>query len=927
MRNILNKLNYCKAKLISLFKGLKVFHHYLLISLFLAICVFGMFYYDFYQVAQSESGIFFYPSYIFQENLNGWGSYYFGSRNSQSLAYTTFIFRFFIYPEAPFPFLVQYSYYLLIILIGWYGFHKCLGIFYQSKNFVFDLYLALIYIFNPASLSVLYRFQYPYITFYFLLPCIFYLLHCAFYAKDKGSYLKHTLFLNIVLSIFSIMYASMPTLIMLFTVFGLITFFAFINNLNFKYFFFRIVPFYLIWLCINMFWLIPLFLEFTTKNTLYNSQQVVDSGSNFGNLQFFSKRDSTLFSIFSLLSYEYASIFSTGNNLTQSVLYFVSFIPLIIILVFFYLIFKKLRISLIRNRFLLIFTLLLMFFLIRGLNFPFSKIYEVLFTEFTPFQIFRNPFEKGIMLFALPYLILFAIALSVIYTKLKKKSLVSLILVLYISPFIFLFLSSRLLLGLQPPFNDTSQGFRIEFPYYYREIKSKMKESGLVKPIIIPIVSEGITYNWEKGYIGQDILHSYLSSYGYSFNSPDRFFDRRTILNNIYYAADKKGLLKMYGFDSIVTRKDFDFESRTEANPEEISRFFLEDYSVDFKNQLLLKDIIVSSSVKKLDNVMEGSSVNGSENFSINSDWERKIFIKVSLNESNTFPAKTPFVLVLDSDNVNKIEDLKIRFHSGQSFNFNMKKNEYLCKDCFSSEVINIPLEKNIESFVLSLNIKDRSQDLGIKKIYKIPVIKNNSILSDKESKFETLYLSDRASLYGVEKSKQVTSTNNIKEYENFNYFLSYPINSDSETYIQSDRFKDIKDLISPLSMKVVDVSYKKKSESEYEVFLKPKIGDSNVTTIVTLKTSADSFWKVVEENSNVFGKTYFESDNFHFMSNTFSNSFIIKNIPVEGKAVRLIFLPQYYSNIFLLFSILFFVLLSLITITTVIVKKLNTDK
>ena len=927
MRNILSRLNFYNSKFISFLRSFRFIHHVIVVSIFLAVCVFGIFYYDFYQVAQSESGIFFYPSYNFQENLNSWGSYYFGSRSSQSLAYTTFIFRFFIYPDFPYPFIVQFSYYLILILLGWFGFYKCLGIFYQNKNSVFKLYCALVYIFNPASLSIIYRFQYPYITFYFLLPLIVYLIYSALHSNDKNDFLKLTLILNIVLSIFSIIYASMPTLIILFLIFVIVTSLMFIKNLCLKFTFFRVIPFYVIWLCLNMYWLFPLFLEFTTPNKLYNSLQVLDTGSNFGNLEFFSKRDSTLINIFTLFSSEYITVFSYGNLLIQLVLHFVSFTPIVLFLFLFYFSLKNKKSYFITNFFLLSIFLAVAFFLVRGLNFPFSMLYELLFKELPPFQIFRNPFEKGIMIFALPYLILFSISLMVIYEKLRKKNLALIILVFYVSPFSLFFLSSQLLIGQVPPFINKSQGFRIEFPYYYREIKSKMKESGLVKPIIVPIVSEGITYNWEKGYIGQDILHSYLSPYGYSFNSPDRFFDRRTILNNIYYATDKGGLLKMYGFDSIVTRKDYDFISRSELDPNSLSKYFLENYSFDFKNTYILENLLISSSTRKINSVLDGSETYGSENFLVKSDWEKNLFVKISLNDMSTIPSGSPFIIVVDSSDISKINELNIKFNLDESYKFYMKKNNSFCESCYSSEIINIPIQKNINSFTLDILTNNRSQDFIISRIYKVPVTNKGYTSNGNDFIYNNEYQSELSSLYSVEKGNNIFSTVNLVSYNNFNFFLSNKIDSERYTYVQDDKFQEVENITKSLNMKEVNVSYKKISESEYQVFLKPKSDESNVSTILTLKNSADSFWKVLEEGSPVFGITNFESDKYHFMSNTFSNSFIVQNIPNEGKVVRVIYLPQYYYNILSKFSLIVFFLLTITAIAKTKTKKLKNDK
>ena len=157
MKSILNKQIFYNFKL----------HLFIVLTIILT-AAWGLFYYDFHQIAQSESGLFFYPSYTFENNINSWSSYFLGQRNSMSLSYTTFIFRFMFNHDFSHPFISQFGYYLLLFYLGYAGFYLLLDFFeIGKKSPLLRLYLSTVVIFNPASLCVLLRFQYPYITFYY----------------------------------------------------------------------------------------------------------------------------------------------------------------------------------------------------------------------------------------------------------------------------------------------------------------------------------------------------------------------------------------------------------------------------------------------------------------------------------------------------------------------------------------------------------------------------------------------------------------------------------------------------------------------------------------------------------------------------------------------------------------------------------------
>jgi hypothetical protein len=137
--------------------------------------------------------------------------------------------------------------------------------------------------------------------------------------------------------------------------------------------------------------------------------------------------------------------------------------------------------------------------------------------------------------------------------------------------------SSNLLLGDNPPFNTTDVGFKIEVPDKYKNISNTLNSDELKShnTLVLPLVSEGITYKWDHGYIGVDILHLILSKRTYSFISPDYYQDRVAVLKNIYFSKDKVAILDMFNFKSVVFRNDYEYLQRSQENPETFNNYFL----------------------------------------------------------------------------------------------------------------------------------------------------------------------------------------------------------------------------------------------------------------------------------------------------------------------------------------------------------------
>ena len=95
-----------------------------------------------------------------------------------------------------------------------------------------------------------------------------------------------------------------------------------------------------------------------------------------------------------------------------------------------------------------------------------TNLYLFIFNKINFLQVFRNNFEKGILLFYLPYLLLFGLSLLSLIQS-RYKFLTYFILSLYISTNSYLFFSSKIFLGDSYPYNNPSIGYKISVPNYY----------------------------------------------------------------------------------------------------------------------------------------------------------------------------------------------------------------------------------------------------------------------------------------------------------------------------------------------------------------------------------------------------------------------------------------------------------------------------
>lgn len=919
----------------NIFHKLTFSNFYLNLSLcllLLTISCWSLFYYDTYPIAQSESGIFFYPSFIFTENLDNWSEFYMGARNSIHQSYQTFLYRFLITPESQInPFYIQFSYYMLMFYLAFLGFYKSVNLFDQ-KNKILNLYVSLVYIFNPVSAFFLLRFQYPYITIYYLFPLIFYLTHKAITSINTKDFLKFTLLNFSLLAFFSIIYAAMPTLFLLFFFWMFYSlafiFYHFIQSPKsiFKIILTRFIPFFVIWLFINLYWFVPFAIELNSPNNLIRIKEVLNINENVQTFIFFSGRDSDIVSIITLLTQEFLS-FLNHRWFIQYIILFFAFIPFFVIIINLFEILKKRKSYFNKfnlNYFLIISLFLTLFVFIRGSNEPFGKIIKYIFINFPIFQVLRNPYEKISLIYTFFFILIFAISFINLFNKYKySRYILSIVLFSYVFFVSHKMFNTNLLLGPIPPFNNSQVGFKLKVPESYKNISNHINQSknrgDLSRTLLVPTVQEGITYNWEKGYIGVDFIQNYISNNSYSFVSPDIYEDRKRLIINLPFAKDKSGLLQLFGFKNVVFRNDFDYLSRDINNPDILKENLLYQVDSSTYTTVPLKNLHLIYSEDKYNQMNFGSIINSDPQYMIPMDWSKNVYLRFNLPLTDTIPAKTFYRFTLKFKDIEQIMDLiDFRVNNNRkrvSFN-DIQKNDSNCEKCYSTNFIYTEDTRPVNSFEFFTKLRDNTQYLVIDDAYISYYQKskelNNDILLVED------YSDDKISHYQVNKELPVfLSPKEIKIVPNYMYFMNNEIDPQNISYVietkttSSNNLK-IKTFPENLNLEESVISYNKISNTEYELEIKPKKSISgNYNTLLTFNFSADSLWKLTKVDTKFkFFNNKFLFEDKQFISNTYANTWYLENIPASGLKLKLIYQPKIYFNLVYPFSIFFFALL-----------------
>lgn len=905
IKNIFLKLNFLGKTKPFIFPGL-----------ILLLSAWALFYYDNFPLAQSESGLFFYPSFLFEGYKSTWSTFGFGADGALMLPLKTFIFVYFLNHDSNIdPFLVQFSFYFSLFCLSYLGIYLNIKEKYSINKAIF-YYLPLIYIYNPFSLFLLERFQYPFIAFYYIVPLIYYFTYKYLTSTDKFAAIKWITLVNLLLLSFSIIYVSfvLIALLMLFwlVMFASFAFFEYRFNIfkYLKFVFIKCIPFLLAWFAVNSYWFFPLLLRMITPvpfSSIYSS-----TNDNLGNLIYFSETQGGLFPIITMINDNFNFSLNEKYLLYKNAFYVLALIPFVTILGASL---SKKYISFKKERYLSVSLLvfIVFFILLRALNFPFGFIFREVFEHITYFQVFRNPFEKFNMIFITPYLIIFSLAFIYLYNRYSKyRSTFTVIFFLYIFLYNFPLWTGHLFLGALPPFSEFNVGYRIQVPDSYKSAANYLEETKtdntLNRTLVLPLSKEGISYNWPYGYAGAEFIHYFLSDSSIAMISGPQVQTAvaNNIKDNLPYMVDKYGYLSMLGFENILIRNDIQWSERGLMEPDFMDRVIKYNYKIDYLNEYHLEDSTEYIAAGAPEQIYSPSDFN-KQSLTFDTDGEVPISFYFKNDDFKNKNAYGIFVVkAIDVNNANlkkivlygKKKNPKTDLWEDFDDSANLHKDTSVCDACFVSNLFRFNPDKIYMYASMPFGLKEyqpRSQTIeSISIAYISPsVSEDDGLISESFGGNLKLYKNQMKPLpllYSVNKLDFIKSANNIThdpiiDYQNTAYVYNH---RDSSSRIKRDQ-----------KLLTSTVEYTKISEAEYNFKIKADETSDPTTSKVylILPYSFDPLWKMYYADADLNNPYVWKHDNIfekqQYITNTYANGWLIDYSLIKDRELKLVYLPQ----------------------------------
>ncbi len=453
-----------------------------------------------------------------------------------------------------------------------------------------DRYILLavfFYWFNPFSLvNVWNRFLYNYMSFLACLPLVS-LLYLKGLKEKKYIY---AFMVSLVSFVFSYALTLTPFTILLFIVFLFMTVFYILvdhkgHNRPFYLKFFVLTTF--TYLIANLWWII----------------QVINvvSSSDFGDVvsQYFRTKDNlaTFTSLSAILGkltdvfrYTHGTFFGEFNSPWTRLFRF----PVVILAEFmlaflmFYTAFKNRKNT---SVLLLSLFLLLGILLTKGSSPPFGEIINFVFTNFSVFQVFRNPFEKFGFLLPLASSSLFAYSVFYVSNKMKRK-FVGLGVYLLFFGFVFFvwgnpFLTGDVFTGTDERDNSKTRSYNVNVPNYYEEANEFIqREASGGRFISLPMSGVGMTYTWERPYAGVELSSNLFDTPNVSSTITIPYYDAiASSIEKLLLTKDNFSIIPpLLTASNILVRNDVDWQVRSIRDPELISSSLVEKGYVKAKS-------------------------------------------------------------------------------------------------------------------------------------------------------------------------------------------------------------------------------------------------------------------------------------------------------------------------------------------------------
>lgn len=754
-------------------------------------------------IGGAEEGLsFLYPQRTERLFKYTWENIHYGSLQTAEmtrypyLAYLSFLSK----TGIPSDFL-QILTFLSLILTGAFFMYLLAKEMLGNKP-VYAFLAALFYVFNSFMFAnIWHRFLIAMIFFEPILPASVYFLYKTFKTNNIFYLLPFLLF-----SFFLSASFSLPSNVL--TLWAIL-FILLLSNLSLKNLGWFAL-FLISWLLTNLWWFVPL----TNQATIVYSQ-VFGTADNLKTLKSISEQ----FPFLTVITLGYKNMFS----LIQIPLSFIMLIVVVFGL-------KALQSKAWRN-FLLI-TVVLSFFVLNGSNHPTGKIFEFLFTNISPLQLFRNPYEKFGILLVFAYSFLFAFGTEYL-SRFSRYISISAVLIL---GFLFLPLWMNVF--------EKETNFYVKVPEDYTQVNNLLnQDSDEFRVLQLPLlISGGSAYNWPNKYSGSHpnfYLFDKPSLDGLvSYKEPDNYW--RTLREGFYNGKINQ-LLKYANIKYLLLHKDIDPDySQTEQTATTL--FYLENNIIPGSSALPicpdLADFKYIPAEKKFSLECKFDS--------LNSDWSNINFLHFELVSNSPGSLRVDIV----SEGGQRVVFKEVGKFKEFTFDLRVPTERYAK---FSSSSI----ERLEVSFILENEVSN--PELKIRNIYldSGKQIKNNYL--------EKILTTSNMELYKIKDElflSKITPSEKVTQIDSWGSLIK--LDQLPESFYLTDQ-KSEKINYDFVSGMIPDITFEKINNTRYSV---------------NVKNAGTPFWLIFSETFSPDWQARAQKQEFqHFPVNGFANGYFIDKL------------------------------------------------
>lgn len=419
-------------------------------------------------------------------------------------------------------------------------------------NFAISFLLSLFYITNPFSTYHLQGMMFFNVAPLFVLPLLFGII----YRYYKNSFKLFFCF-GFLSSFFSFSFANVPYLgiLHIFVVLSLIIIhFQNLSKSSFSSFKLVIRNFFIIeisFLLFNAWWFINLVrIQLQDIKSFYSIQTAVSFASSTVGFTGIMGR---IFSLKMMTPLAQSGGYFFSDYYNGTIISIISFIPLFLLLLSYVDQTTKSNMMEKTKNFVLALSILLIFFLNKGVSKPFEYVYAWMLTNIPFFLIFKSPLEK----FSVLFVFLLTISLVSVFNKKWHYNLFVIYLITCSIPF--------LTLNFIPDFKF-QDGRYISRKYTYKENyfdarevlnKSRLDYRALSLPGSLNYQVTMLDHEGNRFYQGMDpFVYSVNKPFIAAYSTSDPLSNMNSLYNNISIGPIRENLLNLYNVKRIVINKD-----------------------------------------------------------------------------------------------------------------------------------------------------------------------------------------------------------------------------------------------------------------------------------------------------------------------------------------------------------------------------------